>query len=322
MTGHTAHDLTQIGAPGQAKLAVVVAAAGGHHLWLSGTPGTGRVMLAAATHTLLPDLNAAQTRETARLAALSPDAPTSVTAGSRRPPWQAPHHTASVASVIGGRSDDRFVPGTVSLAHHGVLFLEQAGELPSRLVHAIATSVHYRQVVLTSAGTSVTFPARFQLMMATEPCPAVVHRPDESCTCSPLVRQRYRQRVAALAARCDLRVDLNGPASDGDPYTILGRSNADLAARVATARQRARRRWRGHGCPTNADATAEGLTAKPTRLPATTTAELDERHSTGAVSSRGRTAVLRVAWTLADLAGRSRPNRDDVGTALLLYGHG
>lgn len=315
--GHATVDLAQLGAPAQATLAVVVAAAGGHHLWLAGSPGTGRVMLARAVHALLPDLSTAQARDAKRVTALRPDTPIRMAADGRRPPWQAPHHTASFASVIGGRAGGRLAPGAVSLAHHGVLFLEQAAELPSRLVHAIAAALRQRQIVLADAGTSATFPARFQLVMATEPCPAVVHSPGEPCTCGQLVRQRYRQRVAALAALCDLRVNLDTPASNDDPYLIAGRSTVELAALVATARRRARRRWRGHGLSTNVEAAADVLIAA---LPHG--AGLRQRHEAGGLSTRGLAAVLRVGFTLADLSGRGRPESDDLRAALLLHGHG
>jgi magnesium chelatase family protein len=306
-------DLADVAGQQSAKRALEIAAAGGHHVSMVGVPGAGKTMLASRLPGILPLLDDAASMEVTAVhsvAGLLGERPRLV----RRPPLQAPHHTTSVAALVGGGS---FLarPGAISLAHHGVLLLDEASEFSPRALDALRQPLEDGYVILHRGGGAVRYPARFQLVLAANPCPCGQHAP--RCSCAPLVRRRHEQRLSGpLLDRIDLRVHID-PVPHVDLLEAAEReTSAMVAARVATARAAAVERWRGHGWRLNADVPGARLRARPWLLPRPALRPAQSYFDRGALSARGFDRVLRLSWTLADLAGRPVPDAGDVSEAL------
>ena len=297
-----------------AKRALEIAAAGGHHLYLAGAPGAGKTMLAERLPGLLPPLDDAAAMEVSAvhsIAGLLADRPALV----RRPPLQAPHHTASVAALVGGGT--RLArPGAVSLAHHGVLFLDEAPLFSATALDALRQPLESGYVVLHRSGGAVRYPARFQLVLAANPCPC--GQPPARCTCAPMTRRRHDQRLSGpLMDRIDLRVQVE-PVAHGDLLDpgAERETTAAVAARVAAARSAAAERWRELPWELNAAVPGAELRKPRWLLPRPVLRPAHAFLEQGSLSARGLDRVLRVAWTIADLSGHATPDADDVAEAL------
>jgi magnesium chelatase family protein len=312
--GPDAPDLLDVAGQTAAKRAVEIAAAGGHHLYLVGAAGAGKTMLAERLPGVLPVLDEAASLEVTAvhsIAGLLGEQADLV----RRPPFQAPHHTASVAALVGGGSY-LARPGAISLAHHGVLFLDEASEFSARALDALRQPLENGHVVLHRGGGAVRYPARFQLVLAANPCPCA--KPPRDCSCSPATRHRYAQRLSGpLMDRIDLQVQIN-PVPRRELFNRLadGESSAVVAARVAAAREAATSRWHELRRRTNAEVPGSLLREKPWALPGPVLAPVEHFLERGMVSARGFDRILRISWTMADLAGRALPDADDVAEAL------
>ncbi|WP_432491675.1 YifB family Mg chelatase-like AAA ATPase [Kineococcus auxinigenes] len=317
-------DLADVVGQAEARFALEVAAAGAHHLLMSGPPGAGKTMLAARLPGLLPDLDEQAALEVTAVHSIAGAlrARTGAPALITRPPYEDPHHTASVASVVGGGSGVPR-PGAVSRAHRGVLFLDEAPEFESRVLEALRQPLEHGELVLHRARGAARYPARFQLVLAANPCPcgrAVGRALD--CTCTPHARRRYAAKLSGpLLDRVDVRVDVRAVTRAEVAEPSAGESTAVVAARVRTARALAEQRLRPHAARCNGELRGP-LLRGPLRLPPAATADLDRALERGALTLRGVDRVLRVAWTVADLRGAPAPDRDDVGRALALRGVG
>jgi magnesium chelatase family protein len=306
-------DLADVAGQSAAKRALEIAAAGGHHLSMVGTPGAGKTMLAKRLPGLLPPLDDAAALEVTAVqsvAGLIGERPRLV----RRPPLQAPHHTTSVAALVGGGSY-LARPGAISLAHHGVLFLDEAAEFAPSALDALRQPLEDGFVVLHRGGGTVRYPARFQLVLAANPCPCA--QLPSKCACPPPLRRRYDQRLSGpLLDRIDLRVRV-----DAVPHAELldtagsRETSATVAARIAAARAAAAERWAGRW-RLNADVPGSTLRAAPWLLPRKALRPARGWLEQGTLSARGFDRVLRLAWTVADLAGRAVPEEGDVAEAL------
>ena len=315
-------DLADVVGQEEARHALEVAAAGGHHLLLVGPPGAGKTMLAERLPSILPSLtdDDAVTVTSLHSVAGAFDPEHGLI---RTPPLRAPHHTATRAAVIGGGSGLPR-PGDVSLAHRGVLLLDEAPEFPSGVLDCLRQPLESGRVTIDRALGRATYPAAFQLVLAANPCPCGQGSGRAlGCTCSSLQRRRYFSRLSGpLLDRVDIRLEV-GPVTAQDLAAGgAGEASADVAARVLQARGRAAHRlegtpWRLMG-EVAGSWVRERTTAEDPRLVLPLMDALDR----GDLSLRGVDRVLRLAWTLADLAGEQRPGAAELGTALSLRTRG
>jgi len=311
-------DLTDVAGQGLGRRALEVAAAGGHHVAFLGPPGAGKTMLAERLPSILPPLDDEAALEVSALHSIAGMLPPG-SALLRRPPFQAPHHTATVPSLVGGGSG-LARPGAVSLAHHGVLFLDEAAEFTSRALESLRQPLEKGRVLLTRAQGVTEYPARCQLVLAANPCPCAKPAGDQFCECTPLARRRYLGRLSGpLLDRIDVQVSL-APLRAADLMAVNTPSepSATIAVRVAAARSAAAGRWAAHGWKVNAVVPGPALRQAPWRLPATVTAALRRRMDSGSISARGFDRIIRLAWSVADLDGRDRPDADDLDEAIQL----
>jgi len=309
-------DLADVVGQVEGKWALEVAAAGRHHLFLHGPPGVGKTLLAERLPGLLPDLEPSEALE---VSAVHSIAGLNLDGGLvRRPPYADPHHSASVASLVGGGARIA-LPGAVSRAHRGVLFLDEAPEFSPRVMEALRVPLESGRIVLGRAVATATYPASFQLVLAANPCPCgQAGVPDGNCRCAPMAVRRYATRISGpILDRIDIHQQLRQvrAALLGGNHPP-GEGSGAVAVRVLAARDRQRHRLAPSGWRTNGEVPGPALRK---RLPLPDGSELlDAAVARGRLSARGVDKVLRLAWTIADLAGDSRPTREQLHTALAM----
>lgn len=310
-------DLAEVSGQRVARRALEVAAAGRHHLFLQGAPGAGKTMLAERLPGLMPPLSRQESLEVTAVHSVGGSLPPGRPLIDRAP-YCAPHHSASMAALVGGGSGLPR-PGAVSLAHHGVLFLDEAAEMSGRVLDALRQPLESGHVVVARAAGVLRMPARVLLVMAANPCPCGRHgSPGGECECLPGTVRRYRARLSGpLMDRVDLRVPVE-PVARAELVSPGGsETTAAVAARVVAARERAAARYAETPWSTNGEVPGHELRARwPPAPGALVRAEADMDR--GLLTARGLDRVLRVAWTVADLAGRPRPTAGDVDAALEL----
>ena len=311
-------DLADVAGQELGRYALEVAAAGGHHLALLGPPGAGKTMLAERLPSILPALDDTSALEVTALQSIAGVLPPD---GGlvRRPPFQAPHHSASLAALVGG-GPGLARPGALSLAHRGVLFLDEAPEFANATLQALRQPLESGRVQLARARGSTEYPARVQVVLAANPCPCANPAGDQFCECTATARRRYLAKLSGpLLDRIDIQIRIQ-PLSAAQLMTFAApaESSAVVAARVAQARGAAAERWSEAGWRVNAEVPGPCLRRPPWRLAAPDTAALRVALDRGSLSARGFDRILRLAWSIADLDGRDRPTGPDVHEAAQL----
>ncbi|MFE4514529.1 YifB family Mg chelatase-like AAA ATPase [Kitasatospora sp. NPDC056783] len=311
-------DMADVAGQYEARRALEIAAAGGHHLYLKGPPGAGKTMLAERLPALLPPLTQKEALEVTAVHSVAGLLP------AGRPlidtaPYCSPHHSTTMPAIVGGGSGLPR-PGAVSLAHRGVLFLDEAPEFPVRVLDALRQPLESGEVVIARSAGSLRLPARFLLCLAANPCPCGRYsRRGEGCECTPAMVSRYQGRLSGpLLDRVDLQVQV-APVTRVElmERDTTAETTETVAARVLAARERAAARLADTPWRTNAEVPGHELR---TRWPLASGAlnDVARQLERGLLTARGLDRVLRVAWTVADLAGRDRPDQRDVRTALVL----
>ncbi|MDF3030825.1 MAG: ATP-dependent protease [Moraxellaceae bacterium] len=290
-------DLADVKGQHQARRALEIAAAGGHSLLMIGPPGTGKTLLASRLPGLLPPLDEREALEVAAIRSLlgQADEP------DFRPPFRAPHHTASGVALVGGGSNPR--PGEITLAHHGVLFLDELPEFDRRVLEVLREPLESGHVMISRAARQVRYPARFQLAAAMNPCPCGYLGDGTSrCRCSPDQVARYRGRLSGpLLDRIDLHVDVPALPAEVLHRGTPGEATAHVKERVlaARARQRQRQGFLNNALPPNALDEHAGLARTDADM-------LEQAMRRMRLSARAYHRILRVARTIADLEGHEQ----------------
>ncbi|QBC30434.1 YifB family Mg chelatase-like AAA ATPase [Pandoraea sp. XY-2] len=302
-------DLGDIKGQEHAKRALEVAAAGGHHILFYGPPGTGKSMLATRLAGLLPALSKAQAVEAATLASLSVQGFDMRHWGRR--PFRAPHHTASAAALVGGGSAPR--PGEISLAHRGVLFLDELPEFQRRVLEVLREPLELGHVTISRAGGHATFPAAFQLVAAMNPCPCGdLGHPSRNCRCTSEAVARYRNRLSGpLLDRIDLHVEVPALSAEMFAAPASGERSEVVATRVSQARERQLSRQGQLNSGLSSRALEAQCALRPNAQDVLHRA-VTQHHW----SARTYHRVLRVARTVADLAGIGDIDADHVAEAV------
>jgi magnesium chelatase family protein len=295
-----APDLADLRGQSGLRHALEVAAAGGHSLMMVGPPGAGKSLAATRLPSVLPPPDAAEALELARIA------------GVTGRPFRAPHHTISVAGLLGGGNPPR--PGEVTLAHRGVLFLDELAEFRREVLEGLRAPLTDGEVVITRAARTLRMPSRFQLVAASGPCPCGRGEGDPDCVCMPPTIERFRRRIAgALANRIDIHVAVSPPSAEeiGGPP---GEPSAAVRERVCAARERQEARLGPGRC--NAEMTP--VEARGCDLDPASASLLADIHSRRRLSGRAHDRAVRLARTLADLAGRPWIGEAEMTEALQL----
>jgi len=306
-------DLKQVKGQETAKRALEIAAAGGHNMLMMGPPGAGKSLMARCLPTIMPELTPAEALEVSMVASVAG----ALEGGrmTRARPFRSPHHSASMAALVGGGL--RVKPGEVSLAHLGILFLDEMPEFQRAVLDSLRQPLETGEISIARANSHVTFPARVQLIAAMNPC-RCGHLGDASLACSraPRCAADYQNKLSGpLLDRIDLHVEVGAVSAVDLTLPPSAEGSAEVAARVAAARERQTRRYADHDARTNAEVDGMLLEAvatpdEPGRI------LLAEAAAAMSLSARGYTRVLRVARTIADLAGASDIGRLHIAEAL------
>ncbi len=301
-------DMNEVMGQETAKWALEVAAAGGHHLMMTGPPGTGKTMLASRIPGIMSPLSESEQLEVASIRSLCGTLPSYGI--SDIPPFEAPHHTASTASLVGGGAG-LAQPGAITRAHRGILFMDEAPEFSARTLQTLREPLESGYVAISRAKGTTYYPARFQLIMAANPCPCgYAYGNGERCTCKEKDRIKYFSRLSGpILDRIDIQIEVPPVERINPGMSPSGESSHAIRLRVIVARQTAQERFREFGWVCNAQATGTWLRANTS----TKAIELvNHALASERLSLRGADRAMRLAWTLADLSGKTSPGPEEM----------
>lgn len=309
-------DLKDVKGQESAKRALEVAAAGGHHMLMVGPPGAGKSMLAQRLASILPPLDTREMLDVSMIASLAGELPGGRL--SRRRPFRAPHHSASMPALVGGGL--RAKPGEMALAHHGVLFLDELPEFQPRVLESLRQPMETGETAVARVNYHVTYPARFQLIAAMNPCKCgLAGEPGHTCRKGPRCAADYQARISGpLLDRMDIQIELRAVKASDLTLPPPKEASADIAARVVAARRIQAQRFAAMGRPElRVNASADGDLLETISAPDEPGLRLlREAADAMSLSARGYHRVLRVARTLADLDGRAEVSRIHIAEAL------
>lgn len=314
-------DFSDVAGQASARFAAEVAAVGGHHLLLIGPPGAGKTMIASRIPSILPKLSIEQALEVTAIHSIA-GALTARSPMSRTPPIVAPHHSASRAAIVGG-GNRVITPGAISLAHQGVLFIDEAPECAAGILDSLRQPLENGTVTISRSIGNVNFPAQFLLVLAANPCPCGKYSgKGRGCTCTSLQVRRYLGKLSGpLLDRIDIRVEVEPVGRIDLDSSEIGESSSSIAERVLASRKKAAIRFTSSDWKLNSEIPANAL-RHDFRPEKTAMNFLHDQLDRELITARGLHKVMRLSWTLADLADHTVPNLIDVQRAYQLRNGG
>ena len=307
--------MTEVSGQSEGRFALEIAAAGAHHLLFKGPPGSGKTMLAERLPGILPPLDDSSAMDVTAIHSLCGTG-TPRHELIREPPFEAPHHSASAPAILGGGSGIP-KPGAISKAHRGVLFLDEAPEFKRTVLDSLRQPLESGQITLDRSIASAVYPARFQLVLAANPCPCGMNSGRGlECTCSSKERRNYFGRLSGpLLDRVDLHITVPRVQSHELALIEHNESSESIRTRVIQARAAQRERLAPYGLSTNAETNGR-LLRGDLKLDAALLSPLLRAMDRGTITARGFDRVLRTAWTIADLEGKSSPAAEHLDLAM------